>query len=60
MAIWVAILVYAYETTGPASVGLVAVAQLVPAAIAAPRPPSWRIGSRRVARWRSPTWRSAS
>ena len=36
-AIWVAILVYAYEATGPASVGLVAVAQLVPAAIAAPR-----------------------
>jgi hypothetical protein len=36
-AIWVAILVYAYGVTGPASVGLVAVAQLVPAAIAAPR-----------------------
>ena len=35
-AIWVAILVYAYGATGPASVGLVAVAQLVPAAIAAP------------------------
>jgi MFS family permease len=36
-AIWVAILVYAYAATGPASVGLVAVAQLVPAALAAPR-----------------------
>ncbi len=35
-AIWVAILVYAYSATGPASVALVAVAQLVPAAIAAP------------------------
>ncbi len=35
-AIWVAILVYAYQATGPASVGIVAVAQLVPAAIAAP------------------------
>ena len=36
-AIWVAILVYAYGATGPASVGLVGVVQLVPAAIAAPR-----------------------
>ncbi len=35
-AVWVAILIFAYSTTGPASVGIVAVAQLVPAAIAAP------------------------
>jgi MFS family permease len=35
-AIWVAILVYAYVATGPGSVGIVAVAQLLPAAIAAP------------------------
>lgn len=35
-AVWVAILIYAYAATGPPSVGLVAVAQLVPAAIAAP------------------------
>ncbi len=35
-AIWVAILIFAYNATGPATVGLVAVAQLVPAAIAAP------------------------
>jgi len=41
---WVAILVYAYGVTGPASVGLVAVAQLVPAAIAAPR--TARLGDR--------------
>jgi MFS family permease len=33
---WVAILLYAYGATGPASIGLVAVAQLVPAAIVAP------------------------
>ena len=43
-AIWVAILVYAYGATGPASVGLVAVVQLVPAAIAAPR--TARLGDR--------------
>lgn len=36
-ATWVAILLYAYEQTGPASVGVVALAQLVPAAfLAAP------------------------
>jgi len=35
-AVWVAILVFAYVETGPASVGIVAVAQLIPAAIAAP------------------------
>lgn len=32
-ATWVAILLYAYERTGPASVGLVALVQLVPAAL---------------------------
>jgi MFS family permease len=33
---WVAILLYAYEATGPASIGLVAIAQLIPAALSAP------------------------
>ena len=33
---WVAILLYAYERTGPLSVGLVALVQLVPAALLAP------------------------
>jgi MFS family permease len=33
---WVAILLYAYEATGPASIGLVALIQLVPASLAAP------------------------
>ena len=33
---WVAVLVYAYEATGPLSVGVVAVAQLIPAALLAP------------------------
>ena len=35
-ATWVAILLYAYEATGPASVGFVALMQLVPAALIAP------------------------
>lgn len=35
-ATWVAILLYAYEATGPASVGFVALLQLVPAALIAP------------------------
>lgn len=33
---WIAILLYAYQATGPASVGLVAVAQLLPAGMFAP------------------------
>lgn len=33
---WVAILLYAYERTGPVSVGVVALIQLVPAALLAP------------------------
>ena len=33
---WVAILLFAYAATGPASVGIVAVAQLLPAAFVAP------------------------
>ncbi len=33
---WVAILLYAYDRTGPGSVGLVALIQLVPAALVAP------------------------
>ena len=33
---WIAFLVYAYEATGPASVGMVAVALLVPAGLVTP------------------------
>jgi len=33
---WVAVLLYAYGAVGPASIGLVALAQLVPAGVAAP------------------------
>ena len=36
MASWTTILVYAYGATGPASVGLVAILQLIPSAVAAP------------------------
>jgi MFS family permease len=35
-ATWVAILLYAYEATGPATLGLVAAVQLIPAALTAP------------------------
>jgi MFS family permease len=41
---WVAVLLYAYDRTGPASVGLVALLQLVPAALAAP--PAAALGDR--------------
>lgn len=43
-ATWVAILLYAFERTGPASVGVVALIQLVPAALAAP--PAAGLGDR--------------
>ncbi len=36
LATWAAILIYAAGATGPASVGLVAVSQLIPSALAAP------------------------
>jgi MFS family permease len=41
---WVAVLLYAYVRTGPASVGVVALLQLVPAALAAP--PAAALGDR--------------
>jgi predicted MFS family arabinose efflux permease len=41
---WVAILLYAYARTGPTSVGVVALLQLVPAALAAP--PAAALGDR--------------
>src|SRR5688572_19954564 len=43
-ATWIAILLYAYEQTGPASVGLVALIQLVPAGLVAP--PAAALGDR--------------
>ncbi len=50
---WVAILLFAYDATGPASVGVVALVQLVPAAIAAA--PAAALGDRfprhRVLAW---------
>ncbi|HEX2627268.1 MAG TPA: hypothetical protein VHL56_10230, partial [Candidatus Limnocylindrales bacterium] len=33
---WVAVLLYAYAAAGPGAIGLVALAQLVPAGVAAP------------------------
>lgn len=41
---WVAVLLYAYQRTGPASVGLVALIQLIPSALAAP--PAAALGDR--------------
>jgi MFS family permease len=41
---WVAVLLYAYDRTGPASVGLVALIQLIPAALIAP--PAAGLGDR--------------
>lgn len=37
---WLAVLIYAFDADGPAAVGLVAMAQLIPAAIVAPVAPS--------------------
>jgi cyclic nucleotide-binding protein/MFS transporter len=44
IAAWVSILLYAYAATGPASVGIVALIQLVPAALFAP--PAAALGDR--------------
>jgi Cyclic nucleotide-binding domain/Major Facilitator Superfamily len=46
---WVAILLYAYDVTGPESVGIVAVGLLVPAALVAP--PMSSIGDRFPRQW---------
>ena len=65
-ATWVTILLYAYEQTGPASVGVVALIQLVPAAlIAPPAGTSWvhlwssehpDYGGRGTPAWNDKTW----
>src|SRR6266566_1740880 len=44
VATWVSILLYAYAATGPASVGIVALVQFVPAALFAP--PAAALGDR--------------